>query len=94
MWAVANKRLWYEAHMSAKAVQISLADDLLKRIDRDPEVRRAGRSAFVRAAIELYLQVKDRRATDQAIRHAYTGRADDLLSDAEALMEAQAWPKK
>jgi metal-responsive CopG/Arc/MetJ family transcriptional regulator len=79
--------------MAAKAVQISLDTELLKRLDRDPEVRRVGRSAFVRSAIDLYLQAKARRNADDAIRRAYGRHADDMLADIEGLMEAQAWPK-
>jgi len=79
--------------MAAKAVQISLDSELLKRLDRDPEVRKLGRSAFMRSAIELYLHAKARRATDDEIRRAYGGRADAMLADVEALIETQAWPK-
>ncbi len=80
--------------MGAKAVQISLDAELLKRVDRDPEARKLGRSAFVRSAIDLYLRAKERRAVDDAIRHAYGGQADALLADVEEFLGAQAWPRK
>jgi len=80
--------------MAAKAVQISLDSDLLKRVDRDPEVRKLGRSAFIRSAIDLYLRAKERRADDDAIRSAYGSQADAMLGEVEDLLGAQAWPKK
>ena len=80
--------------MGAKAVQISLDTDLLKRVDRDPEARKSGRSAFIRSAIDLYPRAKERHATDAAIRHAYGGDADAMLEDVEEFLGAQTWPKK
>jgi metal-responsive CopG/Arc/MetJ family transcriptional regulator len=86
--------LWDAPLMGAKAVQISLDAELLRRVDRDPEVRKLGRSAFVRSAIDLYLRAKERHAEDDAIRRAYGGRADAMLGDVEEFLGAQAWPKK
>jgi metal-responsive CopG/Arc/MetJ family transcriptional regulator len=80
--------------MGAKAVQISLDAELLRRVDRDPEVRKLGRSAFVRSAIDLYLRAKERRAEDDAIRRAYGSGADAMLGDVEEFLGAQAWPRK
>jgi metal-responsive CopG/Arc/MetJ family transcriptional regulator len=80
--------------MGSRAVQISLDADLLKRVDRDPEVRKRGRSAFVRSAIDLYLRAKERRAADDAIRGAYGGQAEAMLGEVEEFMGSQAWPKK
>ena len=75
-------------------MQISLDTDLLKRVDRDPEVRKLGRSAFIRSAIDLYLRAKERRGDDDAIRRAYGGQADAMLGEVEELLGAQAWPRK
>jgi metal-responsive CopG/Arc/MetJ family transcriptional regulator len=80
--------------MAAKAVQISMDTDLLRRIDRDPEVRNRGRSAFVRSAVELYLKAKRRRDVDQAIARAYEGQADAMLGEIVDLIGNQAWPKE
>lgn len=80
--------------MPAKPIQISLDTNLLNRIDRDPEVRERGRSAFIRSALELYLTAKRRRATDQRIARAYGGKADAMLDEIVDLMGSQAWPKK
>jgi hypothetical protein len=65
--------------------------ELLDRIDTDPEVRERGRSAFVRAAVRLYLAAKERRDIDARIFQAYAGEADQLLEEAEALMGGQSW---
>lgn len=78
--------------MPSHPVQISIDQELLRRIDADPETRRRGRSAVVRSALRLYLAAKRRRSIDAAIRRAYGGRADELLDEVTSLMEAQAWP--
>jgi metal-responsive CopG/Arc/MetJ family transcriptional regulator len=54
-------------HMAAKPVQISLDRELLARIDRDPQTRKQGRSAFIRDAVEMYLAAKRRRGVDRQI---------------------------
>lgn len=78
--------------MAAKAVQISLDEELLKRIDRDPETRQRGRSAFIRAAVELYFEEQRRRRLDDEIARAYEGQADALHEEVAELMEDQQWP--
>ncbi len=80
--------------MAARPVQISIDEQLLQRIDRDPETRKRGRSALVRSAVRLYLDAKQRRATDEAIRRAYEGKADELLAEIAELIGAQAWPAR
>lgn len=79
--------------MAAKPVQVSLDGDLLRRIDRDPEAKKLGRSGFIRNAVSAYLQAKERRDIDAAIRKAYEAKADDLVDEIEDLMGAQAWPE-
>lgn len=88
----ANKNLLYSANMAAKPVQISLDEDLLARLDADPEVRRHGRSAFVRAAIERYLAAKRRRDIDAQLAKGYRGHADAALAEIRDFIEAQEWP--
>ena len=80
--------------MPARPIQISIDVDLLRRIDKDAEARRLGRSAFIRTAVSIYLRAKERRDVDEDIRRAYDGQADDLLEDVQDLMGAQVWPKK
>lgn len=80
--------------MAAKPVQISLDRDLLARIDRDPQTRKQGRSAFIRDAVELYLSIKHRRSVDQRIAEAYREKSRELLADVEPWLGEQAWPEK
>ena len=82
----------YTANMSAKPVQVSLDRALLERIDADPETRTRGRSAFVRSAVEQYLETKARREIDAQIAAAYAGHADAILSETTDVLDAQAWP--
>jgi len=72
--------------MAAKAVKISIDGELLRRIDRDPETRRRGRSAFVRTAVEQYLAAKDRRRIDEHLVAAYEGKADEMLAEIAELL--------
>jgi metal-responsive CopG/Arc/MetJ family transcriptional regulator len=85
--------LLYVPNMPAKPVQISLDPNLLSRIDRDPEAKKLGRSAFIRNAIAAYLRDKDRRQIDEAIRASYDGAADDMLDDIAPMIGGQAWPE-
>ena len=78
--------------MSAKAVQVSIDVELLRRVDAEPETRKRGRSAFVRSAIESYLRAKRRREMDEAISTAFAKDADAMLDEVEPLLDGQAWP--
>jgi hypothetical protein len=78
--------------MAARPVQVSLDEDLLREIDRDPEARRLGRSAFLRNAARLYLRAKNRNAVDRAILRAYGRDASAMIADIAALIDAQSWP--
>ncbi len=44
---------------------------LLARVDADPEVKKAGRSAVLRRALEEYLRRKRDRETAEAYRREY-----------------------
>jgi Protein of unknown function (DUF448). len=78
--------------MAARPVQISMEPDLLDQIDADPEAREKGRSAFVRSAVQLYLEAKKRQEIERQLAHAYAGEAGNLLEEVEALMSRQSWP--
>jgi metal-responsive CopG/Arc/MetJ family transcriptional regulator len=80
--------------MAAKPVQISIDRELLARIDRDPQTKKQGRSAFIRDAVELYLAAKRRRGVDRQIALAYRDRSRELLADVEPWLGEQAWPEK
>ena len=87
-----NRKILYYPSMPARPVQISLDAELLQRIDRDPEVRERGRSAFIRSAVETYLNARRRRETDARIANAYGGRADELLEEVADFVGVQEWP--
>jgi metal-responsive CopG/Arc/MetJ family transcriptional regulator len=78
--------------MGAKPVQISIETELLERIDRDPEARARGRSAFIRSAVEIYLTAKERREIEERLAKAYDGQDDAMLEEVVELLSGQAWP--
>jgi metal-responsive CopG/Arc/MetJ family transcriptional regulator len=83
-----------DTSIMAKPVQISIDEELLRRVDADPETKRRGRSSVVRSALLLYLESKRRRLTDTQILRAYGEAADDMLDEIEPLIRRQAWPAK
>jgi metal-responsive CopG/Arc/MetJ family transcriptional regulator len=86
--------LLYQANMGVKPVQVSIDGELLERIDRDPEARTKGRSAFIRSAVELYLTAKERRQVEERISQAYAGQGDAMLEEVVELLSGQAWPSE
>ena len=80
--------------MPAKPVQVSIDTDLLRRIDRDPETRKRGRSAFIRSAVELYLGAKRRQDIESRLTDAYDGQADAVLDEISELLDRQSWPNE
>lgn len=80
--------------MATKPVQVSIDTKLLSRIDRDPETREQGRSAFIRSAVELYLVAKERREVESTLARAYAGQADAMLEEVVELLGSQSWPDK
>ncbi len=79
-------------HMSARAVQVSIDDQLLDRIDTDPDVIEDGRSAFIRRAVRFYIEARRRHAVDEQLRSAFGGHADEQLAEVDQLLDAQSWP--
>jgi metal-responsive CopG/Arc/MetJ family transcriptional regulator len=75
--------------MGVKPVQVSIDGELLERIDRDPEARTKGRSAFIRSAVELYLTAKERRQVEERISRAYAGQGDAMLEEVVELLSGQ-----
>ena len=74
-----------------KAIQITVDDRLLARLDRDPEVKRLGRSAVFRRAAEAYLVQRRKADIADAYRKAYgRGGAPDL----EGWAEEGVWPER
>jgi len=74
-----------------KAIQFTLDEELLRRVDSDPEVKAKGRSAFLRNAIDAYLRSRRERSIGDAYRRAYRARPvqqDEFETSGGAL----AWP--
>jgi len=74
-----------------KAIQITLDDDLLARLDRDDEVQRDGRSAVIRRAADLYLRQRQNDAISSAYRRAY-GDGGGLDEEFAGWGKEGAWP--
>lgn len=80
--------------MTVRPVQISMDQQLLERIDGDPETHEKGRSAFIRAAVESYLSAKEQREIEARLVHAYAGQADVMFGEVDELLDAQTWPRE
>ena len=63
-----------------KAIQIMIDEELLRRLDADEEVKRAGRSEVLRRAAAEYLRRARARRISERYRRAYGG---DASLDAE-----------
>jgi len=75
-----------------KAIQVTVDEGLLARLDSDPEVKRLGRSAVFRRAIDEYLRRRRKRAISAAYRRAYAadkGPGRELAG----WHEEGAWPE-
>ena len=75
-----------------KAIQTTVDTRLLARLDADPEVKRSGRSALFRRAVEDYLRRRRRRDIADAYRAAY-GSKTGLSHEWEGWDEEGAWPE-
>jgi predicted transcriptional regulator len=76
-----------------KAIQVSMDENLLGRLDADDEVRRDGRSAVLRRAVEAYLRRKRRDTIARGYEKAY-GRpvGDGLGREWSGWADEGAWP--
>ncbi len=66
-----------------KAIQISIDENLLERLDSYPEAGRRGRSAVIREAVAAYLARKESEAIDRAYQEAYGPNPPEFDSDWE-----------
>lgn len=76
-----------------KAIQITLDDALLARLDADEEVRRDGRSAVFRRAADEYLRTRRKRAIADQYAQAY-GAGQDLGGELSGWEDEGAWPER
>ena len=79
----------YDMYM--KAIQITLDEELLARLDRDDEVRRDGRSAVLRRAADQYLRQRRASVISAAYRRAYADRSG-LDREFEGWAHEGTWP--
>ena len=74
-----------------RAIQLTIDEDLLERVDDLPEVRSGGRSAFIRKALAEALKRRREDAIAEAYRRGYAEHPvakDEFESEQEHL----AWP--
>ena len=76
-----------------KAIQITVDETLLARLDADPEVRQSGRSAVFRRAVDAYLRERRRRRIDDAYRRGYA-KNRGLGAEWEGWAEEGVWPEE
>jgi len=76
-----------------KAVQVLFDETLLQQLDRDPEVKRDGRSAVLRRATADYLRRVRRKEIADAYQRAYGAKAG-LGNDLAGWEDQGAWPEK
>lgn len=74
-----------------KAIQVTLDEALLARLDADEEVRREGRSAVLRRAAEEYLRRRRKRTIADQYARAY-GSTPGLGADFSGWEDQGAWP--
>jgi len=76
-----------------KAVQVTLDDDLLARLDADEDVQREGRSAVLRRAADEYLRRRRKRAIASQYAKAY-GASPDLGAEFSGWEDEGTWPAR
>ena len=75
-----------------KAIQVTLDDALLARLDADEEVRRDGRSAVLRRAADEYLRRRRKRVIADQYASAY-GSGAGLGTEFDGWEGEGAWPE-
>lgn len=63
--------------MYMRAIQVTIDDELLTRIDADPEAKSDGRSALLRRAVKRYLDEKEAVEIRKAYERAYSMNPPD-----------------
>jgi metal-responsive CopG/Arc/MetJ family transcriptional regulator len=76
-----------------KAIQITMDEALLARLDADDEVRRDGRSAVIRRAADEYLRRRRRRAIANQYTRAY-GAGASLGEEFSGWENEGSWPER
>ena len=68
-----------------------LDEGLLERLDKDPEVRKAGRSAVLRRAVAEYLRRSSARRITEAYRRGY---GSGIGAELAGWTNEGSWPEK
>jgi len=79
--------------MYMKQVQLLFEEDLLRRLDEDPEVRDRGRSAVLRRLAADYLRARRESTIDDAYRQGY-GERSSLDGEFEGWEDEGSWPEE
>lgn len=78
-----------------KAIQITMDEGLLQRLDETEEVKREGRSAVLRRATTEYLERRRAALIRERYREAYgSGGEADLGEEFEGWEEQGSWPEE
>ena len=88
-WLESTSFITIIIHM--KAIQFTIDEALLRRVDADPEAKARGRSAFLRQAIDDYLRRKQERDIRSAYRRGY-GSVPPTDAEFGVSREARVWP--
>ena len=78
--------------MNMKAIQVTIDEALLERLDMDPAVRERGRSAVLREAAAAYLAGKDAEDISRRYRVGY-GDAAALDIELGGWAREGVWPQ-
>ena len=79
--------------MDMKAVQVTFDEALLERLDRDPAVRKHGRSAVLRAAAAEYLVRKEAEVIADRYRAGYGKDGAALDTELDGWTGEGVWPQ-
>jgi len=74
-----------------KAIQITVDDELLERLDSDPEVKELGRSAVFRRAVDAYLRQRRKKQIADAYRRGYA-KSPGLGPEWSGWADEGVWP--
>lgn len=82
----------YGMVIDMKAIQVTFDEALLERLDRDPAVRKRGRSAVLREAAAAYLVRKEAEVIADRYRAGY-GDGAALDAELDGWTDEGVWPQ-
>lgn len=80
------------SYVHMKAIQITVDEELLRRLDEFDETKKLGRSAVLRRAAEEYLLRRERARIRERYQAAY-GAEGGIGSEFEGWEDEGAWPE-